>query len=1013
MNEKIEKRTSNPPQPPSPQSSEYEYYYSSEEEDKKIEVEMERELKELRGEGVSRSDQEDEENGYESSDYGHYSSSEEEEEDEEMRQELEGLNQVPGEEEKEDIQTDKGIDRKHFSFLVDEVCSEMGIECKYGKNVVAELIKKGYTAPNFEDEHNMDYYMHRIRETGDFERAKREANRYNFYAWREFEYSKVWQHIMASVVYVFEQDRVAKEEKKNAKREKQQQQPRPKPKSPKPKPLERGKGKKGAVHVWKAFKSLHESQKPHVDRLVDILENKSNVAFDMSMMGLGKTVSAGNVAARLGYKSVIVIAPTQAVGHWRKHLAEMGFYHPDPSYARVEGKTLVGVEPEDSDRTMIIHYAGVKAPRQSPMFDIALKDAHRIIPIRWCPKVMNLRRHGPKKKPIKNGMNAGKQLEFHMKSDLRRTIEDEGILVIIDEAQNIKNTDTDTFEVVSSLAKAIGCSEGRSKMLLLSATLFDKEKTHWKSFAEIVEAANGTDLRRIIKDRVLTGKLDTILIENVIPALKSEIRVSEEEMDKKLEKMKERNVMQHMRVYELVEGGISKENMKLIETLLDRMDRRNMKMVVRPQHEDDRRCGKGGDSDSEAEEEEDDDEQYCIFKDLHELEKVKAPILAEQIARVMVSKGLEKPPRDDSSSSSSSPRRRRREWPYFFVVFNNLTAMERFRDKLVDDMAAAGASDIRDQIAMVHGATPVDIRNSIFDSYNNSEHPFRVLLATMKTVATAVNLDDRSPEGLYPRHTYIFPSFHYLDVQQVTGRTYRIHGGTSSPAAVFFAYVGGEQFSLEASIMTSSQTKGSTVASLHDTAKLPSMVGHQPFADEEERMLVRFRDAEKEKLPLAAMKLDDPKFKLARLRQQERVYIEVLLEALERERSVEGFLDSAAEIVDRAVRLGIPTRERLRNHLLSDDFTVLAKLLQRTGWEFLRMNSARPTYVKKFRVDRADMESPLHYLCDVRHRDGEDQWRELRDHLPAVLRRINNDVESFKDELEEKKQKRVKIAYNK
>jgi hypothetical protein len=65
-----------------------------------------------------------------------------------------------------------------------------------------------------------------------------------------------------------------------------------------------------------------------------------------------------------------------------------------------------------------------------------------------------------------------------------------------------------------------------------------------------------------------------------------------------------------------------------------------------------------------------------------------------------------------------------------------------------------------------------------FQEYNLNR---RVFISTLKTGSISVSLDDTSPDGKFPRYCFGLPSYMVMDIQQWTGRVYR-YATTSQPS---------------------------------------------------------------------------------------------------------------------------------------------------------------------------------------------------------------------------------------
>ena len=62
--------------------------------------------------------------------------------------------------------------------------------------------------------------------------------------------------------------------------------------------------------------TLTDEQVPHVYKLLCILQ-KNHVAFDMSIMGAGKTYTTTELSKIAGFKNVVVICPATVEAKWK------------------------------------------------------------------------------------------------------------------------------------------------------------------------------------------------------------------------------------------------------------------------------------------------------------------------------------------------------------------------------------------------------------------------------------------------------------------------------------------------------------------------------------------------------------------------------------------------------------------------------------------------------------------------------------------------------------------------
>lgn len=86
------------------------------------------------------------------------------------------------------------------------------------------------------------------------------------------------------------------------------------------------------------------------------------------------------------------------------------------------------------------------------------------------------------------------------------------------------------------------------------------------------------------------------------------------------------------------------------------------------------------------------------------------------------------------------------------------------------------------EVGILNGTVPINKRDNVISRFQSGE--LRVLLVGVAVGGAGLNLHDRL--GGRPRHSFIFPSFNAINMYQATGRTYR--PGTKSDATCEFVY---------------------------------------------------------------------------------------------------------------------------------------------------------------------------------------------------------------------------------
>jgi hypothetical protein len=178
---------------------------------------------------------------------------------------------------------------------------------------------------------------------------------------------------------------------------------------------------------------LRKNQIVHVERLEEILSSHF-CAFDMSIMGAGKTYTTSSLSIKLGFEHVIVICPATVESKWKS-------------------MSNFGVKIDN-----VISYQSLRSRKGS------------------TPKHGLLDRHDiPTSHSEDKDENEEESTAYFTPTEKLIEIVKEGCLVVFDEAHNFKNKN-DQFMACQALTNIILKIGGLSRFILLSGTPFDKEK---------------------------------------------------------------------------------------------------------------------------------------------------------------------------------------------------------------------------------------------------------------------------------------------------------------------------------------------------------------------------------------------------------------------------------------------------------------------------------------------------------------------------------------------------------
>jgi hypothetical protein len=187
--------------------------------------------------------------------------------------------------------------------------------------------------------------------------------------------------------------------------------------------------------------TLLPHQVEHVDRMCAIL-GSSQYAMDLSSVGTGKTYTTTEVAARMRFGGVLVVAPLSVVPKWE---------HMERTYGLPLRAALTYERLRGTDRRGVTHGLLTRAV-----------DPEGRVQYRAAPQFLGL-------------LGA-----------------DGGLLLVFDEFQHLKNNSHQN-KAASALVDAVQASGGRSRTVLLSGSPIDKEE----------QAVNWYRLMRVLRSPVL------------------------------------------------------------------------------------------------------------------------------------------------------------------------------------------------------------------------------------------------------------------------------------------------------------------------------------------------------------------------------------------------------------------------------------------------------------------------------------------------------------------------------
>lgn len=251
----------------------------------------------------------------------------------------------------------------------------------------------------------------------------------------------------------------------------------------------RTKGSKSPKELKINLNQIHlvRDQEAHAKSLIEILK-KSVVAFDMSMMGAGKTYVASEVAIRYNFKHIVVVCPASVMGKWE---SMKRFIKPQDA-KRQDSKSLgVGsnsLELNSSSSIFILSYEGLRSTTPRIM-SASGKNPKRLLShgllYRSDPNPfgsIKLLERSSKKLEGEEQSSEDSKTTFYPSEELISMIK-EGCLFIFDEAQKVKNKNASWLAVKTISETILGRGPlgittfgPKSRFLMLSGTPMDKEE---------------------------------------------------------------------------------------------------------------------------------------------------------------------------------------------------------------------------------------------------------------------------------------------------------------------------------------------------------------------------------------------------------------------------------------------------------------------------------------------------------------------------------------------------------
>ncbi len=540
------------------------------------------------------------------------------------------------------------------------------------------------------------------------------------------------------------------------------------------------------------FDKLDVKQKIHFGRMAEILD-KYNIALDLSRMGAGKTYTAGALVGHLGLPNVMVVCPVSVSRTWEMFFAE----HESIFKDKFNSKT-------------IISYEGLRCnmAKGDPVGFKRTSAAN----ILTCEVVFV-------KGKKKNVFTPTKDFEALCAS---------GMVVVFDEAHRMKNLKTQTSDSVNCVIGCINKINNKSKIILLSGTLFDKKEQVfsisrllgiYKPGDKMCTKTSGSIKHNVVEnmrdfivrhtDAKKVTAFDAIVSDNWNKFLAAGIKGTGMTSSAKFSEAVFFDAMIQILI-PAVSSVIEVESETMVtpapasplstsEDCSDTPTSSSTASSSTASAGKSLKCGillaKDFETEVQRQELKHEVEKFCKLVGFY-----TRPSSSPKRGRGVVGvPGEEEKPSDSCNFSHIIKILERIEYckvPNFLhhlktilagrtrvkvvVSFNFNQSIKRFHELVVGRNIVPS-----DQVRVVTGATSSKLRAEAFDSFQSDDKDSaKLIIANTKVISLGVSLDDQT--GVYPRYALASPSYMAIDQHQFIRRFYRKN--TKSEVNVYFVY---------------------------------------------------------------------------------------------------------------------------------------------------------------------------------------------------------------------------------
>jgi hypothetical protein len=497
---------------------------------------------------------------------------------------------------------------------------------------------------------------------------------------------------------------------------------------------------------------LYPYQEQHVSALNKILDN-SYFAFDLSSLGTGKTYTSAKIFQERGFKHIVTISPLSVKNKWLYMNQEFGL---------------------NSDQHLTYNeIAGSKF--NSPKCGYLIRDEFKAYVA------------------VEGGGTRLIDKYTYKATDKYKQLVDEGLLIVIDEFQNIKNNSaqTDACEECIRIIHDNFMKGGHSRVLLLSGSPFDKKE-------QIVRLMKTMCIMK--NEKLVNGKLYAGINE-IIDYIKKNIPLGYIEyvkhtMNNYVKILWENNDYRYHQnawscinyVYNLF-LNIFKPYLSSIMTIPEhsavKLNKYNGLFIIN-----------------------DEEHNLEVNQALQELTRITN--FNGTTVRIVNS-------RDTLIELTKTLMRIEYSKINIFTRLVRKTLEENSNKKIViglnyNESINKIVDDLREyNLAVIVGSTTLKNRRKTIDKFQEPNNELQIIIANINVISTGIDLDDK--DGNYPRVCYASPNYNTINIYQLGHRFLR-GLDTKSDTDIYMVYT---QNNFERRIMEALMAKGLIMKSISES----------------------------------------------------------------------------------------------------------------------------------------------------------------------------------------------------